>query len=61
MMSFLIMIKEKIVNKRLDFSVLIEPQNDATSVEQRRVILNAISVKDPAFLLTFIFSPNMKF
>ena len=61
MMSFLIMIKEKIVNKRLDSSVLIEPQNDATSVEPRRVIPNAISVKDPAFLLTFIFSPNMKF
>ena len=61
MMSFLIMIKEKIVNKRLDSSVLIEPQNDATSVEPRRVILNAIIVKDPAFLLTFIFSPNMKF
>ena len=55
------MIKEKIVNKRLDSSVLIEPQNDATSVEPRRVILNAISVKDPAFLLTFIFSPHMKF
>ena len=61
MMSFLIMIKEKIVNKRLDSSVLIEPQNDTTSVEPRRVILNAISVKDPAFLLTFIFSPHMKF
>ena len=37
------MIKEKIVNKRLDSSVLIEPQNDATSVEPYRVILNAIS------------------
>ena len=50
-----------IVNKKLDSSVLIEPQNDARLIVSRHVILNAISVKDPAFLLTFIFSPNMKF
>lgn len=44
------MIKEKIVNKRLDSLVLIEPQNDVISVEPCNVILSAISVKDPAFL-----------
>lgn len=60
-MSFSIMIKEKIVNKRLDSSVLIEPQNDVISVDSCHVILSAISVKAPAFLLTFIFCPNIKF
>lgn len=40
--------KIKIVINRLDFSVLIAPQNDAKLVVSRQVILNAISVKDPA-------------
>ena len=55
------MIKEKIVNKRLDSSVLIKPQNDVISVAPCHVILSAISVKDSAFLLIFIFCPNIKF